>query len=61
MEEVDEIKAIQSYIKKKGVDASGTEIVYACICLAKRLSEENWGIYLEVMHVYDKALKEVKV
>ena len=57
---IDEIKAIQSYIKKKGVDASDTEIVYACIRLAKRLSAENWGIYLEVTHAYDKAFKEVK-
>ena len=57
---IDEIKAIQTYIESKGVDATYTEIIQACIHLAKRLSAENWGIYLEVTHAYDKAFNEVK-
>ena len=51
---ITEIGAIQSYIKKKGEIATETEIVQACIRLAKRLSAENWGIYLEVKRVHEK-------
>ena len=50
---IDEIKAIRSYIKEKGIDTSDTEIVRACIRLAKRLSAENWGVYLEVKHTHE--------
>ena len=45
---ISEIKAIQSYIRKKGLDASESDIVLACIRLAKRLGSDNWSIYLEL-------------
>ena len=51
---IGEIKAIQKYIKKKGETATETEIVQACIRLAKRLSAENWGVYLEVKRMHEK-------
>lgn len=52
---IEEIKTIQNYIKSsKGVDASDTEIVQACIRLAKRLSAEDWGVYLEVKGMHKK-------
>jgi len=47
-EAVSEIKAIQSYVKKKGLNASEDNIVLACIRLAKRLGSDNWSIYLEL-------------
>ena len=47
-EAVSEIKAIQSYVKKKGLKASEDNIVLACIRLAKRLGSDNWSIYLEL-------------
>jgi len=47
-EAVSEIKAIQSYIRKKGLDASENDVVLACIRLAKRLGSDNWSIYLEL-------------
>jgi len=43
-----ELKAIQRYLKKKGLEASETDIVLACIRLAKRLGSDNWSIYLEL-------------
>ena len=52
-----EINVIQSYIKTKGMDVTHTEIVQACIRLAKRLSAEDWGIYLEIKHVHNYASK----
>ena len=54
---IDEINAIQSYIKSKGIDVTHTGVVQACIRLAKRLSAENWGVYLEVKRA--QKLKEV--
>jgi len=45
---VSEIKAIQSYVRKKGLNASEDDIVLACIRLAKRLGSDNWSIYLEL-------------
>ncbi len=42
------IKAIQSYVKKKGLNASEDDVVLACIRLAKRLGSDNWSIYLEL-------------
>ena len=50
---IDEIKAIQKYIKSKGGKATETEVIQVCIRLAKRLSAEDWGIYLEIKHVHD--------
>ena len=47
-EAVSEIKAIQSYIRKKGLNASESDIVLACIRLAKRLGSDKWSIYLEL-------------
>ena len=47
-ETISEIKAIRSYIRKKGLDASESDIVLACIRLAKRLGSDNWSIYLEL-------------
>jgi len=47
-ETISEIKAIQSYIRKKGLGASESDIVLACIRLAKRLGSDNWSIYLEL-------------
>ena len=47
-EAVSEIKAIQSYVKKKGLNASEDDIVLASIRLAKRLGSDNWSIYLEL-------------
>ena len=55
---ITEIKSIQKYIKTKKETATETEIVQACIRLAKRLSAENWGIYLEVKRVHDKEVKK---
>jgi len=43
-----ELKAIQRYLKKKGLEASESDIVLACIRLAKRLGSDNWSIYLEL-------------
>ena len=51
---IEEIKAIQKYIKSKKETATKTEIVQACIRLAKRLSAENWGVYLEVKRMHEK-------
>ena len=45
---ISEIKAIQSYIRKKGLNASENDVVLACIRLAKRLGSDNWSIYLEL-------------
>ena len=45
---VSEIKAIQSYVRKKGLNASEIDVVLACIRLAKRLGSDNWSIYLEL-------------
>jgi len=45
---VSEIKAIQSYVRKKGLNASENDVVLACIRLAKRLGSDNWSIYLEL-------------
>jgi len=45
---ISEIKTIQSYIRKKGLNASESDIVLACIRLAKRLGSDNWSIYLEL-------------
>ena len=45
---ISEIKAIQSYVKKKGLNASEDNIVLACIRLAKRLGSDKWSIYLEL-------------
>ena len=45
---ISEIKAIQSYVRKKGLNASETDVVLACIRLAKRLGSDNWSIYLEL-------------
>lgn len=53
---IDEIKAIQKYIKKKGGNATETEIIQACIRLAKRLGAEDWGIYLEIKHGFKKEI-----
>ena len=47
-ETISEIKAIQSYVKKKGLNASEDDVVLACIRLAKRLGSDNWSIYLEL-------------
>jgi len=47
-ETISEIKAIQSYIRKKGLNASENDVVLACIRLAKRLGSDNWSIYLEL-------------
>ena len=47
-ETISEIKAIQSYIRKKGLNASENDVVLACIRLAKRLGRDNWSIYLEL-------------
>ncbi|RLJ05204.1 MAG: hypothetical protein DRP18_03630 [Candidatus Aenigmatarchaeota archaeon] len=47
-EAVSEIKAIQSYLRKKGLNATESNIVLACIRLAKRLGSDNWSIYLEL-------------
>ena len=52
-----EIRAIQKYIKKKGGKATETEVIQACIRLAKRLSAEDWGIYLEIKHVHNYKYK----
>lgn len=49
-----EIKEIQKYIKSKGEQVIKEEIVQACIRLAKRLSAENWGVYLEVKRMHEK-------
>ena len=43
-----ELKTIQRYLKKKGLEASESDIVLACIRLAKRLGSDNWSIYLEL-------------
>lgn len=51
---IEEIEAIQNYIKKKGEQATETEIVQVCIRMAKRLSAGNWGVYLEVKRMHDK-------
>jgi hypothetical protein len=48
-----EIKAIQTYIESKGEKAIHTEIIHACIRLAKRLSAEDWGVYLEVKYTHE--------
>ena len=48
---VSEIKAIQSYVRKKGLNASETDVVLACIRLAKRLGSDNWSIYLELKNI----------
>ena len=45
---ISEIKTIQSYIRKKGLNASENDVVLACIRLAKRLGSDNWSIYLEL-------------
>ena len=45
---ISEIKAIQSYVRKKGLNASENDVVLACIRLAKRLGSDNWSIYLEL-------------
>ena len=49
-----EIKAIQKYVKSKKEQTTETEIVQACIRLAKRLGAENWGVYLEVKRMHEK-------
>ena len=51
---IEEIKSIQKYIKSKKETSTETEVVRACIRVAKRLSAENWGIYLEVKHMHEK-------
>ena len=43
-----ELKTIQRYLKKKGLNATESDIVLACIRLAKRLGSDNWSIYLEL-------------
>ena len=43
-----ELKLIQRYLRKKGLEASESDIVLACIRLAKRLGSDNWSIYLEL-------------
>jgi len=43
-----ELKAIQRYLKKNGLNATESNIVLACIRLAKRLGSDNWSIYLEL-------------
>lgn len=43
-----EIKTIQRYLKKKGLNVSESDIVLACVNLAKRLGSDNWSIYLEL-------------
>jgi len=43
-----ELKTIQRYLKKKGLEATEADIVLACIRLAKRLGSDNWSIYLEL-------------
>jgi len=43
-----ELKSIQRYLKKKGLNATESDIVLACIRLAKRLGSDNWSIYLEL-------------
>lgn len=55
---ITEIKTIQSYIEEKKIKATETEVVWACIRLAKRLGAEKWSIYLEVKHMHE--LKEEK-
>jgi len=45
---ISEIKTIQSYIRKKGLNVSENDVVLACIRLAKRLGSDNWSIYLEL-------------
>ena len=45
---ISEIKAIQSYVRRKGLNASEDNVVLACIRLAKRLGSDNWSIYLEL-------------
>lgn len=57
---ISDIRDIQKYLKAKGEIVTHTEIVQSCINLARRLGAENWGIYLEVTHVYDKCFEEVK-
>ena len=54
------IEEIQSYIRKKGEQVTEIEVIQAGIRLAERLRAENWGIYLEVKHEYDKTFKEVR-
>ena len=49
---IDEIKAIQKYIRSKGEKATETEVIQACIRLAKRLSAEDWGVYLEIKRTH---------
>ena len=43
-----ELKTIQRYLKKKGLNTTESDIVLACIRLAKRLGSDNWSIYLEL-------------
>ena len=57
---VADIRDIQKYLKAKGEIATESEVVQSCIDMARRLGAENWGIYLEVTHAYDKCFKEVK-
>jgi len=45
---VSELKAIQRYVKAKGLDVSEADIVLACANLAKRLGSGTWSIYLEL-------------
>lgn len=57
---ISDIRDIQKYLKAKGEIVTESEIVQSCIDMARRLGAEDWGIYLEVTHAYDKCFKEVK-
>ena len=49
-----EIKSMQKYIKSKREQVIKEEIVQACIHLARRLSADKWGVYLEVKRMHEK-------
>ena len=53
-----EIESMQKYIKSKKETATETEIVQACIQLARRLGAGDWSIYLEVKRVHEKEVKK---
>lgn len=43
-----EIAKIKTYLKKKGINASETDIVLAAIKIAKRLGADNWTFVCEL-------------
>ena len=45
-----ELNKIQIYLNQKGAKSDYDTIIKSCVRTAKRLSADNWGIYLDIKH-----------